>query len=238
MRIYKQGKTYYLDFTYRGERVRKAVGTNKKVAELAAKETELRIAKEEHLGIFIDSSSDTLKPIIITAFSPGMRKSEILQLKRENVDLDSRTNTVVKSKNNEIRVIPFNRWLDETLVSLSSFSFNEHKFIFTRKNGKRAACIKTAFDNAILRSAITDFGFHDFRHTFASHFVMNGGNLKTVQQLHRHKDIKMTMRYSHLSKDYVQKSVDSLCRSNQRNGTNLAYGHFNEKAESSRNAVI
>jgi len=355
MRIYKRDKTYYLDFSYHGERVRKAVGTNKKVAELAAKETELRIAKEEHLGIFdakkitlkefsedylkfskankaessykrdklsmkhlteafgsrifakittqdielykitrrekvsgatvnrelaclshmftvavnwkiltlnpvknvkkfkeppgrlrhltmeeldrlIDSSSETLKPIIIMAYNTGMRKSEILQLKWENVDLASRTITVVKSKNNEIRVIPINRWLHETLVSLPSY--REHKFVFTRKNGECVACIKTAFDNALLRSGITDFRFHDLRHTFASHLVMNGENLKTVQQLLGHKDIKMTMRYSHLSKDYVQKAVDSLCRSNQKNGTNLAHGHLSEQAESSRNTAI
>lgn len=355
MRIYRRGKTYYLDFTYRGERIRKAVDNNKKVAELAAKETEVRIAKEEHLGIFdvkkvtlrefsddylkfskanktlssfkrdqlsmkfliaafgskllskitpqdiesykiqrrekvsaasvnrelaclshmftiainwkivtsnpvkkvkkfkeppgrlrylsmeeldrlIDASSDDLKPIIITAFNTGMRKSEILHLKWDNVDLDSRTITVVESKNNEIRVIPINSWLYETLITHPSF--RKHKFVFTRKNGERVTCFKTAFDNALSRSGIEDFHFHDLRHTFASHLVMNGENLKTVQQLLGHKDIKMTMRYSHLSKDYVQQAVDSLCRSDKRNGTNMAHGQFSEEAKSSRKAVI
>ncbi len=44
--------------------------------------------------------------------------------------------------------------------------------------------------------------FHDFRHTFARHFIMRGGGLKELQELLGHKDIKMTMRYAHLSKKH------------------------------------
>lgn len=55
-----------------------------------------------------------------------------------------------------------------------------------------------------------DFRFHDLRHTFASHLVMNGCDIRTVQQLMGHKDIKMTMRYSHLSKSHLQEAVERL----------------------------
>ncbi len=57
---------------------------------------------------------------------------------------------------------------------------------------------------------ISDFRFHDLRHTFASHLVMNGCDFRTVQQLMGHKDIKMTMRYAHLSQDHLQKAVVKL----------------------------
>ena len=50
-RIYKRGKSWYLDFTYKGKRIRRAVGKDRKTAELALKDTEVRIAREEHLGI-------------------------------------------------------------------------------------------------------------------------------------------------------------------------------------------
>ncbi|MGA2192783.1 MAG: tyrosine-type recombinase/integrase, partial [Nitrospirota bacterium] len=52
--------------------------------------------------------------------------------------------------------------------------------------------------------------FHDLRHTFASHLVMRGCDLRTVQQLMGHKDIKMTVRYSHLSKAHLQEAVSKL----------------------------
>ena len=44
-------------------------------------------------------------------------------------------------------------------------------------------------------------------HTFASHFMMNGGNILTLQKVLGHSDIKMTMRYSHLSPDFLEEAT-------------------------------
>ena len=52
MRIYKRGKNWHLDFVYKGEWIRKAAGTNKKMAGAALKEVELKITKEEFPGIY------------------------------------------------------------------------------------------------------------------------------------------------------------------------------------------
>ena len=48
---------------------------------------------------------------------------------------------------------------------------------------------------------------HVLRHTFASHFIMNGGNILTLQKVLGHSDIKMTMRYSHLSPDFLEEAT-------------------------------
>ena len=63
-----------------------------------------------------------------------------------------------------------------------------------------------------MRAGIEDFRFHDLRHTFGSHLVMQVVYLRTVQQVMGHKDIRMTMRYSHLSPEYVQKATERLDR--------------------------
>ena len=68
-----------------------------------------------------------------------------------------------------------------------------------------------------LFAGIEDFRFHDLRHTFASHLVMAGVDIRTVQELMGHKDIRMTMRYSHLSDAHLKEAVNK-CES----GTNLA----------------
>src|SRR3990172_647614 len=76
--------------------------------------------------------------------------------------------------------------------------------------GNRLGTSKTGFLSALRRAGIKDFRFHDLRHTFGSHMVMQGVDLKTVQQVMGHKDIKMTMRYSHLSPEYVQEAMERL----------------------------
>lgn len=48
---------------------------------------------------------------------------------------------------------------------------------------------------------------HVLRHTFASHFMMNGGNILALQKILGHSDIKMTMRYAHLSPDFLEEAV-------------------------------
>ena len=57
---------------------------------------------------------------------------------------------------------------------------------------------------------MADFTFHDLRHTFASRLVMSGVDLPTVQALMGHKDISMTLRYTHLSSDHKQRAVRAL----------------------------
>lgn len=62
----------------------------------------------------------------------------------------------------------------------------------------------------IKRAGITDFRFHDLRHTFASHLVMAGYDLLTVSRLMWHKCIRMTQRYAHLSPDHMKRAVEVL----------------------------
>ncbi|MCO5113007.1 MAG: tyrosine-type recombinase/integrase [Bdellovibrionaceae bacterium] len=52
--------------------------------------------------------------------------------------------------------------------------------------------------------------FHDFRHTFASHYMMNGGNLFDLQKFLGHADIKMTQRYAHLCPDYLHDKIQII----------------------------
>ena len=85
------------------------------------------------------------------------------------------------------------------------------KYVFTY-DGARNKSIKTAFNAALRRAGIEDCRFHDLRHTFASHFIMRGGDLKSLQELLGHADIKTTMRYAHLSKAHKEKTINILNR--------------------------
>lgn len=67
-----------------------------------------------------------------------------------------------------------------------------------------------AFTNAIKNAGIQlpkGQRTHVLRHTFASHFVINGGNLLTLQKILGHQSIQMTMRYAHLAPDHLKETI-------------------------------
>ena len=66
------------------------------------------------------------------------------------------------------------------------------------------------FKNACKRAGIADLHFHDLRHSYASNFMMAGGDIYTLQLLLGHKSINMTQRYAHLSPAYKVKAIDRM----------------------------
>lgn len=65
---------------------------------------------------------------------------------------------------------------------------------------------------ALKKSRIEDFKFHDLRHTFASNLVMEGAELNDVRELLGHKKMDMTLRYAHLSPKHKTKVINILDR--------------------------
>ncbi len=98
---------------------------------------------------------------------------------------------------------------DAVVVTLSQLS-QGGEYVFTNSEGGKVRCFRTAFERARKLASIEDFRFHDLRHTFASHLVMNGVDLYTVKELLGHKTIRMTARYAHLSPEWKAKEVECL----------------------------
>ena len=70
--------------------------------------------------------------------------------------------------------------------------------IFASPSGGRYTNVRGAFKNACKRAGIIDLHFHDLRHSYASNFMMGGGDIFALQILLGHKAITMTQRYAHL----------------------------------------
>jgi integrase len=170
----------------------------------------LRYLVRDEIEVFLAACSPHLRPIVMVALHAGMRKSEILALEWRDIDFVARIITVRLTKNNDHKIIPLNQSLYEELQQLARHLHSP--YVFCNAEGKRYDEVKRSFHTACRKAGITDFRFHDLRHTFASHLIMNGINLKTVQHLLGHKDIRMTLRYAHLSKEHLQAAVGTLDR--------------------------
>jgi integrase len=148
-----------------------------------------------------------LKPIVQIAIHSGMRRGEIMNLRWKDIDFKERRIILEKTKNNERRAIPMNDTLYQVLQSLPVHLHAEK--VFPDINGNM---VTVTFKRACKRAGIEDFRFHDLRHSFASYLTMGGENLRTVQTLLGHKDLRMTMRYSHLSPEHLRDAVTTLER--------------------------
>jgi integrase len=118
----------------------------------------------------------------VMALHTGMRKGEILGLKWDDINWEKRLVLLTHTKNGEARRIPIDSiLLDELSEHRSRVKNNELVFPSFDRNGKVVplADVKGSFGRVLKDAAITNFRFHDLRHTFASHYMMGGGNLYT-----------------------------------------------------------
>jgi site-specific recombinase XerD len=84
------------------------------------------------------------------------------------------------------------------------------EYVFPSPSGERWSCNQKAFRHARSRAGLVDLHFHDLRHTFASHFIMSGGDIYALRGILGHKSITMTQRYAHLSPAYQRAMLDRM----------------------------
>jgi len=129
----------------------------------------------------------------------GARWGESEQLKMKQLHNGRVTYEFTKSK--RTRTIPLDDAFYKSLVDFAIYK-NPDDRIFTN-------CIGS-FRRAVERSGIElprGQCSHILRHSFASHFIMNGGNILTLQKILGHADITMTMRYAHLAPDHLTDAI-------------------------------
>lgn len=163
--------------------------------------TYLTIEQINHLLDSISAKCDNESTWWVTniCLRTGARWGEAEQLVKKQ--LHNGRITFINTKSKKVRTIPLDKSFYSDLETMAKGKDPEER-LFTNCIGSfRRAMIRTGA--TLPKGQMT----HVLRHSFASHFMINGGNILTLQQILGHADIKMTMRYAHLAPSHFIDAV-------------------------------
>lgn len=186
-----------------------------RISKLKETEQSCNYLNKDEVKIFLENCSKVFYPVACCAVYTGMRVGEIISLKKGKVNLEKLVIEVDKSlegptKSRKVRYIPIHTELAEVLKKTIDKNKGEYVFPKNKRGEKRGRDFRTAMKNTLERAGLKKIRFHDLRHTFASNFIMSGGNILSLNKILGHSDLKMTMRYAHLAPDYLEGEIERL----------------------------
>lgn len=148
--------------------------------------------------------------ILELLYSTGVRVSELVNIKIEDIDFNERIIKIL-GKGNKERIVLYGKtlsdYLEDYLIKRSTFNPN-HNYLFINKFGNKLTDrgVRLIIDN-ILKKGMVNFHIspHMIRHTFATHLLDNGADLKCVQELLGHKNLSSTQIYTHVSNEQLRR---------------------------------
>lgn len=165
--------------------------------------------------------------LIEALYAGGMRVGELVQLKLSDVNLEKRT-ILLHGKGQKDRLMPMGERLSDTLStyinksrsSLTRKKEKDHKMVFVNMHGNP---ITTRGVRYVLREVLNHAGSllnmspHTLRHTFASHLLSSGADLRSVQEMLGHANISSTQIYTEVSKkDLREKYMNAHPRAKKK----------------------
>lgn len=155
------------------------------------------------------------RTILETIYACGLRISECCNLLINNIDYKE-MNIRVIGKGNKERLIPYYPRLNE-LFSLyedkyrNKYAEKDYPYLFVSTRGTQVSprSVQLLLEEVKLKANIPiDIHPHMLRHSFATHLLDNGADLRTVQELLGHENLSTTQIYIHLTFDRLKKTVD------------------------------
>lgn len=159
------------------------------------------------------------KAIIETLYSCGLRVSELIDLKFSNVYFKQGFIRVI-GKGNKERLVPvspsiekeINFYLESTRNQMNIKPGHED-FVFLNRRGKQLTRVMIF---TIVKNLAQEIGLnknispHTFRHSFATHLIEGGANLRAIQEMLGHESITTTEIYTHLNQEYIREAILSF----------------------------
>ena len=155
-----------------------------------------------------------MRDVSLVAVATGMREDELLTMEPRHVDLTQRHTYVdaERSKSGVARAVPLNADAMKVLKQRIPLA---KKYVFERPSRDGVVRKISQVDARCLKSAckkigISDFTFHDFRHTWASWHVQRGTQLMVLKELGGWETIEMVQKYAHLAQSHLAHHAESV----------------------------
>ena len=169
------------------------------------------------------------RAMLETLYACGLRVTELINLRLSNFYKEVGFVKVI-GKNNKERIVPIGEaaikhigFYIETIRKLQKNIHKEHaNFLFLNRRGKKLSrimvfnIVKEAAELAEISKNVSP---HTFRHSFATHLVEGGADLKAVQDMLGHESITTTEIYTHLDTEYLRSTIMNFHPRNQRKNT-------------------
>ncbi len=158
------------------------------------------------------------KTMLELMYATGMRISELVNMKISNLNLDEDF-IIIMGKGSKERIIPLNdicinvlkKYLDEYRPQILKNIPSE--FLFINRYGSkisRQSFFKFIKTECMKKNINKDISPHIIRHSFATHLLHNGADLRIIQELMGHSDISSTQIYTHLINDKIKKDYEEF----------------------------
>jgi integrase len=166
------------------------------------RERRLRDGEYDALMQAAQSCKNTLIwPMVDFAIETGMRRSEILSLRWENLSNQERIASLPDTKNGSKRDVPLTLKAAQVIGNLPAHAEN----IFPTSD----YAVRHAWGRLVKRAGIEDLRFHDLRHEAVSRFFEMGLSVPEVALISGHKDYRMLARYTHMTAENVRNKLDA-----------------------------
>ncbi len=158
------------------------------------------------------------RAIIETLYSCGLRVSELINIQITNIYFDEGFIRVI-GKGNKERLVPISPYFEKEIKLYLPQRLNQEAkkghedYLFLNRRGRRLTRVMIftiVKDLAKKINLSKNISPHTFRHSFATHLVEGGANLRAVQEMLGHESISTTEIYTHLSNDYLREAILSF----------------------------
>lgn len=170
----------------------------------------------EQIGRLVEEAKKDLNPVvypfIVIGLETGMRRSEILSIRLEDIDLERRRIFIPKAKAGA-RYQPITAYLKEFLAPYIESAQEGQEWLFPGKTSSgHTEWIEKPFRRIVEASGLDPKVVvrHTLRHTCITHLVQAGVDLPTVKRISGHKTLAMVEKYSHQDGNHIQAAMDKL----------------------------